>query len=67
MAGKLPTMKQLQNMSGLDAIQTLDAMEREIKGYLDNPTVDPSTFPRVKAKLRRLQDRREEYKARRQT
>jgi len=62
---RLPTLKQLERLrTGNDAFEWLASLEKELRAALD---VLPASYVRdrraITAKLERLQERREEYKA----
>ena len=64
---RLPTLKQLERMGmGQDAFETLAVLERELNAALaELPESDKWNRGKIKARLSRLQARREEYKAKR--
>lgn len=62
---RLPTLKQLEKVSANDALEWLASLESELKRALAEafPEDDTRAIRKIESKLRRLQERREEYRA----
>lgn len=62
---RLPTLKQLEKVSANDALEWLASLESELKRALAEafPEDDTRAIRKIESKLRRLQERSEEYRA----